>query len=1460
MALSEEELNELLEGVRGEKPSSPLAGTTTTTTPSTTVSPTRPSGPSLSEVAFPLRTQYSSRATSARRPGRLGRAISELEDAYLMAKKAGISVPPNMLPEYDPNTGRIDPMETSSPTVEEEDKPWWKDIASGVGKGIVGIVNVATIPQRIMLSTATEVAQAIPNPIAGETKYTKEDPASFRDWWNQIKDPNFTFLQAAGVKEPGQLTYSTLQMLGVEDEYGDRSKYKWADFVVGLAGDVATDPLTYMTFGGSAVAKVGVKAALIRASDDIAEVVVKEGVEGLVTRGASRQVAESLALNNDEWLRASNFLEQAKFSGDAASIERWSKIVAQNEQAVKNAVESVALEIVENGGRVAGGKVLAAENARVLAAQKWASAAPGAAKNAAAKELDLATQKVISLGKRKNIRRGYRAGSREDLAETVRQARQFAQEALANPSTLSLADKKLYEMTVDVLTDELIRDVAVKGWNAIRGDVGRILGTTGRSSIGVAGRRGFIPGSDVLTRALGTVAVKGRLAALGTSVGENILRYITPFGRRGVFSDDQVLAWRTALQSGKVTPKQAVLYTALLKAQKSSVVNATARTAAAGNALRNATMNLSAEDETAIRRLLESGYEGRRAIDPATGRAIPTTTRGVLDGVPISDDLENKFSIVKDLLNNWWREADSVVVANGGESLGRIPNFFPHSQTPEALRWAVANRANGAARVARDLGIDRDLLAYDNFVHRSLVEGSKWFGHTLTADDILGGVDRLNYLARNNTLGLTVDFDFFETGLRPALSGYAYRHARQMAALDAVLRLADEVSGIPDVIKRVPPIPADELQARVVDEWEQAKSILDVLSDPDLYKNLPSQEATDLQRYVFDLRNTASEIASDIFMDAEGYLVYKATDPDELLSRIAEIRSFADDLADVIAAIVRNPIDPDLLLNADVVTWASSLLKDTVGDLDSIIRGIDPQVWKTVIGAVEDDWKALRFGANDLMSLQMRTDVDDMFSNLRSTFTEGSGPKALMQFMDDYNAFFKTYATATVGFHLRNLFSNVFSLIAAGVNLVNSGKALEYYSLYSSANRARILKGRPLITPNEFINGLKNVSVSEKRILLEALSTADNAAGQFVESYAKPRAGYVGQLVDGGRVKTGINRLLGEEAVGISGRAVNPNLRFGTARRIAGSPLTASRALGSTLEQANRFILTYDGLKKGLDITEALARTNKYLFDYSDLSTLDKIMKNGFFPFWYWTSRILPLQAEILVTNPKVFSRVGQVQKNLREEDFTYVPEYLAERGAVPIGGRWIFSPDLGVGGAGTPNPLSAVPGGFFKELGGEQGAQRNAVLSLLSGMNPVWKQIGEQALNTQVFQRRDLVDPYSTVPPELQRAAYLGQQVGTPIPWLARILNITAGYQPENQLLQALTGLRPITEEGESAGSLARIEEDRDLARLLQYLGVPLRPLSEQEETREVQRRIRALEQLLAQERAKEEERRFGP
>lgn len=127
-----------------------------------------------------------------------------------------------------------------------------------------------------------------------------------------------------------------------------------------------------------------------------------------------------------------------------------------------------------------------------------------------------------------------------------------------------------------------------------------------------------------------------------------------------------------------------------------------------------------------------------------------------------------------------------------------------------------------------------------------------------------------------------------------------------------------------------------------------------------------------------------------------------------------------------------------------------------------------------------------------------------------------------------------------------------------------------------------------------------------------------------------------------------------------------------------------SRKVGRNVEGAVRAGPALATIEAGGSFDEALARVTRLHFNYSDMSSADRVARQVF-PFWTFMSRNLPLQFTQIWSKPRSYQRFNAIIRNIRtdDEEQGVVPGYFTEGGGfrlpvnIPGVGQWA-RPDLG--------------------------------------------------------------------------------------------------------------------------------------------------------------------------------------
>lgn len=269
-----------------------------------------------------------------------------------------------------------------------------------------------------------------------------------------------------------------------------------------------------------------------------------------------------------------------------------------------------------------------------------------------------------------------------------------------------------------------------------------------------------------------------------------------------------------------------------------------------------------------------------------------------------------------------------------------------------------------------------------------------------------------------------------------------------------------------------------------------------------------------------------------------------------------------------------------------------------------------------------------------LKGLQAPGEVVDFFENMRR-LKDPLFQREVMNFLQKYTKFFKSYATLSPGFHVRNAMSNTFALVAAGANPVKFAEGLRMYTSMREAFEAGL-----------DLNGWL-ASLPEAR-----RATAEVAAKSMFAS--------------GGGITSDAMRGMSRRNKGIRG-AFEDNFLLST-----------SRSIGGRLESSARFMLGYDSALNGLDLNQASARVRRYMVDYEDVGKADEVMRT-IIPFWMWTSRALPMHLMNQWMNPRPYAIYNSFKRNYMSEDESEItPGWITEQGGFRIGKNTYLMPDLG--------------------------------------------------------------------------------------------------------------------------------------------------------------------------------------
>lgn len=267
------------------------------------------------------------------------------------------------------------------------------------------------------------------------------------------------------------------------------------------------------------------------------------------------------------------------------------------------------------------------------------------------------------------------------------------------------------------------------------------------------------------------------------------------------------------------------------------------------------------------------------------------------------------------------------------------------------------------------------------------------------------------------------------------------------------------------------------------------------------------------------------------------------------------------------------------------------------------------------------------------------------------------------------------------------------------------------------------------------------------------------------------------------------------------------------------------------VEVGARFSLALSSLKRGMDLDAALNQVSRYHFDYTNLSSLDEFMRS-WIPFWTFASRNIPLQIVNQVARPSMYRRYQALQNNfgISEDDKTIYPAWLRERNPLQFPGMApgsVINPDL---------PFIDMQ---------EQMRMFSDPMRLLSQANPLVKLPIELAGGRQLYQN---------IPFKEEKADVRG-----PLDWPAFIAGLVsggAGRRPDGSFYTTQKASYAVPAMLPSLAQLQRMlpqlggkesYQDRQSSSFASFVGLPYRKVTEGEQFNELLRRQFAIKDYLS-------------
>jgi len=195
---------------------------------------------------------------------------------------------------------------------------------------------------------------------------------------------------------------------------------------------------------------------------------------------------------------------------------------------------------------------------------------------------------------------------------------------------------------------------------------------------------------------------------------------------------------------------------------------------------------------------------------------------------------------------------------------------------------------------------------------------------------------------------------------------------------------------------------------------------------------------------------------------------------------------------------------------------------------------------------------------------------------------------------------------------------------------------------------------------NNYLAGVTNPMVYEEAKRLTDLAKTGKLVGKDLQLYRQAEKYGV------------INKGLMAADIPTKDIALKQPLREKIFGKTLGHPLETGMKIGTEFENNARLAHFIDKGHKGLDFNQASMSVKKYLFDYQELTDIERNYLKRVFPFWTWSRRNIPLQIENLIKQPGKYAVIEKGRKAIgggeAEPERKYLPAYMKEGYSFRIG------------------------------------------------------------------------------------------------------------------------------------------------------------------------------------------------
>ena len=581
-------------------------------------------------------------------------------------------------------------------------------------------------------------------------------------------------------------------------------------------------------------------------------------------------------------------------------------------------------------------------------------------------------------------------------------------------------------------SNDLVKAIGAEGRRAFRTtqegvEMAQRLGLN-RSGIYYFGSRVRVPFTGPIADFIETGLVKSRLGIMKSAPGEWISKNFTTAGTSSARDLRQLKA---GLAKGTLTPERSKFAAELLTHEAASrAQGAIAKDTFAklvkyhlgSNAARTELFDADVlQNASSIYKYLD--------IDPENWAAA---------GLPqMTPSQESAYRKIQNMFREFHTNVEGQFkTIDPNFTLNKIKDYFPHMMTEDGYRYVGNNSSPYAEQIRQYLKMNMtDPSA--SFKHRGLVEGAPWFGKPLTKEDVAGGIDKLNQLAREAGF----KGNFFETDITKVLSRYGEHYAEQFATAEFMRRSMD--SGILRMAKEMEVVDEDWVRGTVgnmknaneafrtsssalVDAGSSAvevantllKDIKDSLRGQAKELKAATREAGTPEQRLAQL--TAAETKLGLAEQAvrQRFDEFKATlseqselvaalesQLDETLEAIRQTQVDLAEFAKTYSASRLRAVDPrtgdfvktslveDLIIGQDVGS-AKLMYKGEVRTLDEIEKSLDRAVQRSAasLQKMQDNWDRttlLHDQINDILNRYLNGKFEDVVDNITGETIEG---------------------------------------------------------------------------------------------------------------------------------------------------------------------------------------------------------------------------------------------------------------------------------------------------------------------------------------------------------------------------------------------------------------------------------------------------------------------------------------